>query len=156
MRKLDKKDLLILGYLQDNGRYSYSQIAKMLKVSEGTVRSRINQMLKDRVFEFVIHTNPNKIGLNVQAIIGISTKLGKHEEIAAQLKEFPQVRFVGAFSGTHDLIIQAYFKSNEELMDFANKKLASIEGIESEEINVELKQYKDTFSYVPENDDTVI
>ncbi|WP_280770931.1 Lrp/AsnC family transcriptional regulator [Salipaludibacillus daqingensis] len=149
MGKLDQKDLAILNYLQENGRCSYTEIARLLNVSEGTVRTRINRMLKDDVFEFVIHTNPNKIGLNVQAIIGITTKLGKHEEIAEELRSYSEVRFVGAFSGTHDIIIQAYFKNNEELMDFVNKKLAQIDGIESEEVNVELKQYKDSFSYIP-------
>ncbi|WP_416150512.1 Lrp/AsnC family transcriptional regulator [Salipaludibacillus sp. HK11] len=149
MTKLDEKDLSILSYLQENGKYSYTEIAKLLKVSEGTVRTRINRMLKENVFEFVIHTNPNKIGLDVQAIIGISTKLGKHEEIASELRTYSEVRFVGAFSGTHDIIIQAYFKNNEELMNFVNRKLANIDGIESEEVNVELKQYKDSFSYVP-------
>ncbi|MFB5663538.1 Lrp/AsnC family transcriptional regulator [Alteribacillus sp. HJP-4] len=148
MDHLDKTDLLILGYLQENGKRSYSEIARYLEVSEGTVRTRINKMLNNGVFEFIIHTNPNKVGLEVQAIIGFSTKLGEQEEIARSLQRFSEVRFVGAFSGRHDLIIQAYFKSNEDLVNFVNKELAQIDGILSADVNVELKQYKDSFSYV--------
>lgn len=148
MSKIDEMDYTILSFLQEDGKKSYTEIAKELKVSEGTVRTRINRMLKDNVFEFIIHMNPNKIGLNVQVIIGISTKLGYQESIARELNRFSEVRFVGAFSGQHDLIMQAYFKNNDDLVHFVNKELAKIEGIISADVNIELKQYKDSFSYI--------
>ncbi|MBB6450611.1 Lrp/AsnC family transcriptional regulator for asnA, asnC and gidA [Geomicrobium halophilum] len=146
--ELDKTDFKILAKLQDNGKSSYSEIARVINVSEGTVRARINKMLKEEVFEFIIHMNPNKIGLHVQAIIGLETKLGLQDHIACQLKTHQSVRFIGAFSGKHDLIIQGYFRDNEELVSFVNEQLAKIEGIISVDVNVELKQYKDTFSYI--------
>ncbi|WP_332695481.1 Lrp/AsnC family transcriptional regulator [Halalkalibacter lacteus] len=150
MGKLDEMDMEILGFLQENGKRSYTEIAKLLKVSEGTIRTRINRMLKDGVFEFIIHMDPNKIGLNVQVIIGISTKLGQQEQIARTLNQFQEVRFVGAFSGRHDLILQAYFKNNDDLVDFVNKDLAKMDGIISVDVSIELKQYKDCFSYIIE------
>ncbi|KHF39605.1 Lrp/AsnC family transcriptional regulator [Halalkalibacter okhensis] len=148
MNKLDEIDFSILGYLQENGKRSYTEIAKLLSVSEGTVRTRINRMLKDGVFEFIIHMDPNKIGLNVQVIIGISTKLGLQEQIARTLNQFQEVRFVGAFSGRHDLILQAYFKNNDDLVHFVNKELANMDGVISVDVSIELKQYKDSFSYI--------
>ncbi|MFC0469964.1 Lrp/AsnC family transcriptional regulator [Halalkalibacter kiskunsagensis] len=150
MGKLDVMDMAILGFLQENGKRSYTEIAKLLDVSEGTIRTRINRMLKDGVFEFIIHMDPNKIGLDVQVIIGISTKLGKQEEIARTLNQFQEVRFVGAFSGRHDLILQAYFKNNDDLVQFVNKDLAKMDGIISVDVSIELKQYKDSFSYIVE------
>ncbi|KMJ55449.1 transcriptional regulator, partial [Bacillus sp. LL01] len=70
------------------------------------------------------------------------------ESIATELNRFSEVRFVGAFSGQHDLIMQAYFKNNDDLVHFVNKELAKIEGIISADVNIELKQYKDSFSYI--------
>lgn len=148
MKKIDRLDIGIIQLLQEDGRRSYSDMAARLKVSEGTIRARINRMLKDDVFEFIIHTNPVKVGLQVQAIIGLSTKLGEQENVADQLGQFPEVRFIGAFSGQHDLIIQAYFRSNEDLVSFVNHTLSKIEGIISADVSLELKQYKDSFSYV--------
>ena len=146
--ELDQKDFKILSMLQDNGKCSYSKIARDIGVSEGTVRGRINKMLKNDVFEFIIHTNPYKIGLHVQAIIGLETRVGYHDAIACQLEPHRSVRFIGAFSGRHDLIIQAFFRNNEELVSFVDQTLSEVEGIISVDVNVELKQYKDTFSYV--------
>lgn len=44
MGKLDKLDFLILEYFQQDGKCTYSQIARKLGVSEGTVRKRATKM----------------------------------------------------------------------------------------------------------------
>ncbi|RXT14036.1 Lrp/AsnC family transcriptional regulator [Ammoniphilus sp. CFH 90114] len=152
MKKLDRLDFEILQLLQEDGRRSYTEMAQLLEVSEGTIRARINKMQEEEVFEFIIHTNPNKVGLNVQAIIGIKTQLGLQERVAVQLRDFPSVRFIGAFSGRNDLIIQAYFRSNDELVLFVNHDLSKIEGIISADVSIELKQYKDSFSFIRPDD----
>lgn len=144
---LDQTDFAIMNYLKQNARESYSTIARLLNVSEGTVRSRVNKMLGNDVFEYVIHTDPKKVGLDVQAIFGINTRLGMQDEVAKRLQTFDAVRFVGAFSGAHDLMIQAYFPENNDLIAFINKDLAAMDGISDVDVNVELKQYKDSFTY---------
>lgn len=144
---LDQTDLSVMDYLKQNARESYSTISRLLNVSEGTVRSRVNKMLQNDVFEYVIHTDPKKIGLEVQAIFGISTRLGKQDAVAQELKKFDAVRFVGAFSGAHDLMIQAYFSENNDLIAFINTDLAAMDGILDVDVNVEIKQYKDSFTY---------
>lgn len=148
VRKLDLLDFQILKIIQEDARKSYTEMGHLLGVSEGTVRSRINRMIEDKIFHFIVHTDPIKVGLNVQAIIGMSTRLGYQEKVAEELGKLRAVRFIGAFSGRNDLIIQAYFRSNEDLVTFVNKDLANVEGIVSAEVSIELKQYKDSFSYV--------
>lgn len=148
LMKIDDTDLRILQLLQEDGRRPYTDIAKQLGISEGKVRFRINKMIENQVFEFIIHTNPNKIGLNVQAIIGIITELGYREEVAKVLTQYKEVRFVGAFSGVYDIIIQAYFSNNEQLVDFTDKHLSQIEGVKKIDIFLELKDYKDSFSFI--------
>lgn len=117
-------------------------------MSEGTVRARVNRMLECGVFEFIIHIDPNKIGLHTQAIISLQTQMGFQEDVARELLKCPEVRFVAAFSGAFDLILQAYFASNKELVEFINGKLSRMEGILKAEVSLELKHYKDTFSFV--------
>jgi len=149
MRKLDHVDKQILQILQEDGRRPYTEIAQQLGLSEGTIRSRL---LQDGVFQFVIHPDPEKLGLHVQAIIGLTTKLGWQNSVAEELSKFPEVRFVGAFSGKHDLIIQACFHNNEELITFVNERLSQIEGIAAADVSLELKQYKDSFSFVRDDE----
>lgn len=146
--QLDQLDFDILRFLQQDGRLPFTEIAKHLKVSEGTIRSRVNRMQSEGIFEFIIHINPDKVGLQSKAIIGLSIVMGMQEEVARELLKYPEVRFVAAFSGAFDLIIQTYFKSNTDLVDFMNTTLSKIEGIQKAEVSLELKQYKDTFNYV--------
>lgn len=147
--QLDQLDMEILRALQREGRTPFTEIAKQQKVSEGTIRSRVNRMLSEGVFEFIIHIDPDRVGLHTKAIISLSTQMGKQEDVARELLKHQEVRFVAAFSGAFDLIIQAYFKSNSDLVDFINGPMSQIEGITRAEISLELKQYKDSFNYVP-------
>lgn len=150
MRKIDHVDRQILQILQGDGRTPYTEIAQQLGISEGTVRSRISRLLQEGVFEFVIHVNPEKLGLNVQACIGLTTKLGMQNHVAEALSKLTEVRFVGAFSGKHDIIIQVCFHDNDELIMFVNERLSQIDGIVAADVSLELKQFKDSFSYVGE------
>lgn len=152
MKKIDQIDKQILQILLVDGRTPYTEIAHQLGLSEGTIRSRIAKLLQDEVFEFVIHVNPEKLGLQVQAIIGLTTKLGMQKNVAEELSVLPEVRFVGAFSGKHDLMIQACFHDNDELIFFVNERLSRIEGIAAADVSLELKQYKDSFSYVRDDE----
>lgn len=152
MRKIDHVDKQILQILHEDGRIPYTEIANQLGLSEGTIRSRISRLLQDGVFEFVIHPNPEKLGLHVQAIIGLMTKLGMQKHVAEQLCKFSEVRFVGAFSGKHDLIIQVLFRDNDELITFVNERLSQIEGIAAADVSLELKEYKDSFSFVRDDE----
>jgi Lrp/AsnC family transcriptional regulator for asnA, asnC and gidA len=147
VRKLDKLDKEIIRMLQEDARYSYTSIAQKLDVSEGTIRGRVNKMLEEHIFEFVAYVDPKKVGLHVMAIISICTHMGYQEEVAQKLSQLNEVRFVGAFSGPQDLIIQACFPSNEKLVTFVNQKLSNIAGISSVSVSIELKQYKDSFAY---------
>ncbi|WYP25841.1 Lrp/AsnC family transcriptional regulator [Alkalihalobacillus sp. FSL W8-0930] len=148
MEKIDAVDRAILMHLQTNGKSAFTRIASSLQVSEGTVRMRVKKMLEKKYFQFMIHMDPASVGLEVQVIIWVKTQLGQQDQVAEELSNLPEVRFTAAFSGQYDLIVQAYFRNKEELIQFVNKKLASISGIITSDLSIELKQYKDSFSYI--------
>lgn len=152
MKKIDQVDRQILQILHSDGRTPYTEIAQQLGLSEGTIRARITRLLQEGVFEFVIHTNPEKLDVHVQAIISLTTKLGMQKQVAQQLGEFSEVSFIGAFSGKHDLMIRAWFYDNEELITFVNERLSQIEGIVAAEVSVELKRYKDCLPFVRDDE----
>ncbi|GAE36963.1 Lrp/AsnC family transcriptional regulator [Halalkalibacter akibai] len=145
MSKLDQVDVEILNYLKEHGKRPYTEIAKSLRVSEGTIRSRVKRMLMDEVFEFKIQVNPTKVDLCVQALIGASVKLGKQDETAMKLLQFKEVTYVGSVLGNHQLLIKASFHSNEELGNFINQQIPAIDDITSIDVYVELKQFSENY-----------
>ncbi|MDD5254339.1 MAG: AsnC family transcriptional regulator [Candidatus Nanoarchaeia archaeon] len=63
--KLDLKNIKILNILNENARYSNSQIAKKVKLSKPAVEYRINRLEKNNViFEYYTILNFTKLGLS--------------------------------------------------------------------------------------------
>ena len=56
--EIDATDLAIIQILQDDGRTSFTSIAKQLNISEGAVRNRVSQLTDSRVLKVIGVANP--------------------------------------------------------------------------------------------------
>ncbi len=64
--EVDASDMEIVKMLEEDARTSFRDIAKKLKVSEGTVYNRVKRMEENRVIKgFSVRTNPMKLGKEV-------------------------------------------------------------------------------------------
>lgn len=144
-QKPDAVDQHILSILEGNGRATNREIAEAVGVSEGTVRNRIERLIKDDVLRIVGVTNPARLGLNTAAVISISGELARITSIAEVIAGAPGVVYVGYTTGTADIIVLAFFPSNDELTDFMTKTLAAIPGILKAETNIILKPVHSLF-----------
>jgi Lrp/AsnC family transcriptional regulator for asnA, asnC and gidA len=144
-QKPDAVDQHILSILENNGRATNREIAESVGVSEGTVRNRIERLIKDDVLRIVGVTNPARLGLNTAAVIAISAELSRINEIAEEIAAAPGVVYVGYTTGHADIIVLAFFPNNDELTDFMTKTLAAIPGITKAETNIILKPVRSLF-----------
>lgn len=148
-QKPDAVDQHILSILEQNGRATNREIAESVGVSEGTVRNRIERLIKDDVLRIVGVTNPARLGLNTAAVISISGELSRITEIAEAIAEADGVVYVGYTTGNADIIALAFFASNDELTDFMTQTLAGIPGILKAETNIILKPVRSMFPSSP-------
>ena len=125
-QKPDSVDQHILSILEHNGRATNREIAEAVGVSEGTVRNRIERLIRDDVLRIVGVTNPARLGLNTAAVISISGELSRITDIAEQIASADGVVYVGYTTGAADIIALAFFVSNDELTDFMTQTLAGI------------------------------
>ncbi len=144
-QKPDAVDQHILSILEDNGRATNREIAEAVGVSEGTVRNRIERLIRDDVLRIVGVTNPAKLGLNTAAVISISGELSRITEIAELVSAAQGVVYVGYTTGNADIIVLAFFPSNDDLTDFMTQTLAAIPGILKAETNIILKPVRSLF-----------
>lgn len=144
-QKPDAVDQHILSILEENGRATNREIAETVGVSEGTVRNRIERLIRDDVLRIVGVTNPAKLGLNTAAVISISGELSRITDIAERIAPSPGVVYVGYTTGNADIIVLAFFPSNDELTDFMTQTLAAIPGIVKAETNIILKPVRSLF-----------
>ncbi len=133
MTNFDATDRAIVDILQNDGRLSYTKIAEQIGVSETTVRRRLAKMEEEDSVRVVAVANPFKLGISVIAIIGLQVDKSRLKEIEQVLVNVPEVRFLGITLGGFDIIFEAWFRSNEELLEFMADTLGRISGIQRSE-----------------------
>jgi len=128
--EIDELDLKILKLLQEDGRLPFMDIAQKLKLSESTIRKRI-QSLKERgvIKRFTVEIDPAKIGLNTVAIVGVDVDPPKLLEVAQKLCEFKEIRCVATSTGDHMIMTEIWTKDGRELTRLISEKIGPIEGV---------------------------
>ena len=142
---VDEMDRRIIRLLQQDGRKSNTEIARELGVTETTVRKRIGQLLNEGLMNIVAVPTPEAVGRSLSAIIGVSVDLTAMHAVGDAIRAYPEVRYVGMSAGRYDLIVEAFFSSQEQLLDFITEKLGVLHGVSDIETSVILKVVK--FSY---------
>ncbi len=146
---MDDIDHTILQFLQQDGRTAFTEIAQKLQISEGTVRNRVSRMTEDGVLRIVGVVDPQKLGLTVSAVVGVSIQGGNIDQAGTEIATFSEVSDVIMVSGEFDLILLVYCRDREHLTEFLNQKLRPIQGISHTQTFVVLSTFKTTSNMRP-------
>ncbi|MCM3129438.1 MULTISPECIES: Lrp/AsnC family transcriptional regulator [unclassified Paenibacillus] len=145
---LDDLDRGIVGFLQENARIPFTQIAKELNVTEKTVRLRVQQMQDEGVLSLVGIVNPVKAGIRSETLIFIAVENQMMEEVTEAIHEMPEVRLMLLISGEYQLMLQVFTKDTDEFSEFLMKKLNKVKGITRTNVIMELKVLKSKLKFV--------
>jgi len=127
---IDEKDLAIIRFLQEDSSTPFTEIARRLKVSESTIRKRVEKLRKDGVIKkFTIIVEPSKIGLNTVAIVGIDVDPQKLLEVADKLCKIPETRYVATSTGDHMIMTEIWTRDGKELTKVISEKIGTIDGV---------------------------
>lgn len=145
--RVDEMDRKIIGYLQRNGRWPYSEIAAALGVTERSIRRRVLELREANVLRIVGVTNPFKVGMNTIAVVALQVEQDRLEDVVEQISAHRQVRYVALASGVYDIIFEVILQSNQELFRFLVENLTAIPGIlrtdTSLVLNISKLEYED-------------
>ena len=139
---MDKLDYKIVSMLKQDGRLSNANVARVLKVSEGTVRRRLKRMTNENIIRIFAVPNPESIGLHSEALIGIQVDPDKMEIIANKVSQLKQATWVAHTTGTYDIFLWAAVESTEELGKFIRGPIGTIPGVRRTETFVNLRVVK--------------
>lgn len=139
---MDHIDRKIIGLLQKDGRMPFTDIAKTLGVSEGTVRNRVTRLIEERVLQIIGMIDPNRMGYEAPAMIGVSVQPPLLEKVARTIADFPEVSYLIMVSGEFDLFIEVLCKDRDHLASFLNSKLLRVPGISRTQTFITLRTYK--------------
>jgi len=145
---MDQLDFQIVIELQENSRRSNRQIARVLGVSETTVRRRINNLIRSKTIKLTAIPDPVKLGYPTYAFFHLKVDLSKINSVAEALANYPEVLLVSSCSGTSQLVVSAILRSPSELADFITKELGKIPGIIRTETIMHLQFIKRTLGWI--------
>ncbi|MCJ7536468.1 MAG: Lrp/AsnC family transcriptional regulator [Anaerolineales bacterium] len=151
---MDQIDLDIISYLQSNGRMAFTDIAKALEISEGTVRNRVARLMEERVLQIVGMVDPYRLGYDAPAVISISVQPAMLNKVAKTISKFPEVSYLIMVSGDYDLLVEVLCKDRDHLASFLNEQLLLVPGITNTQTSMVLHTYKMSYGALPsiEND----
>lgn len=145
--KVDEVDNKIIAALRQDGRKSNVELGREIGVSEGTIRKRVARLIQDGIMQVIAVANPQKLGYQIEVMIGIHAEIDKVKEISERLSVMEEVRTVSISSGVYDLLMVALFRSNDELLDFLMNRLSTIPGIKKTETSYLLRTLKRTYDW---------
>lgn len=139
---LDDLDFKILSCLQKDGRMSLTVMAKILGVSIGTIRTRLNKLLEDGTVNIIGRVNPDKVGFHCYAHIAVYIRPATlKEKVALKISKLAEVSFLAMTSGDYDLEVDVMCRDNDHLINFV-ENISKIEGVNQTKTTIYFKVYK--------------
>ena len=139
---MDELDLDIMACLQKDGRKRFTEIAKELDVTEGTIRNRVTKLINDKVIQIVGLIDPHRVGYDAPAIIGISIQPPHLDEAAAVIASLPEVSYLIMVSGEFDLMVEVLCQNRQHLATFIRDELQNVAGVYRTQTFMILHTYK--------------
>ncbi|MEM9777548.1 MAG: Lrp/AsnC family transcriptional regulator [Chloroflexota bacterium] len=139
---LDKIDLGILSHLQIDGRKSYTDIARSLGVTEGTVRKRAAKLVEEDMIRIIGLVDPHKVGFEAPAIIQVTVSPPNLDQAAQTIKSFAEVSYLLMVSGEYDLMVEVRCRDRAHLATFIRDKLQQVNGVQKTVSTLVLHTYK--------------
>ena len=143
---LDATAKRIIELLQDDGRLSYSAIAKEVGLSEAAVRHRVQKLIDHGVMQVVAVTDPLQMGFARQAMVGIKVS-GNVREVAAELATMDQLDYIVITTGRFDILAEVVAESDDELLDVVATQINALTQVVTTETFVYLRLEKQTYAW---------
>ena len=145
---IDKLDQEIIFELQKNARESYSKLARVLNVSEGTIRYRIRNIVGKDITKVVVLPNVWKLGYGFIGITAIQIRMEDLRKITENLSSNAHVCYLAWVTGRYDLMAIFICRSPQEFASIVEKEIATIPGILKLETFVQLDILKGGWGFI--------
>ena len=141
--ELDERDKKIIELLLKNSRMNYSEIAKILGISDTAVRKRVRNMEKNGIIRgYTVSVEPHSMGYKCVAILGIDTESEKFYHVANTLKDMEEVKCVDMASGENMIVVEIWARDGEQLAKIISEDIGKIDGVKKVKSSIVLQKLK--------------
>ncbi|MCK2037484.1 Lrp/AsnC family transcriptional regulator [Microbacterium sp. SSW1-49] len=143
---LDEVSKTIIELLQEDGRRSYSDIGRVVGLSEAAVRQRVQRLTESGIMQIVAVTDPMQLGFHRQAMIGIRVS-GDARRVAEAVAAIEAIDYVVITVGAFDVLAEVVCEDDEDLLSLINDVIRPIEGVLSTETFIYAKLQKQLYNW---------
>jgi Lrp/AsnC family leucine-responsive transcriptional regulator len=120
---LDRRDLAILGVLQDDARATYAEIGKKVGLSPSSVHQRVRKLEESGVIRgYRAEVDPEALGLYVTSFVAAMPLDPKQpDDLPDRLREFPEVEACYSVAGEANYVLKVRTSTTEALEDLLRK-----------------------------------
>ncbi len=139
--ELDQVDFKILNILIQDATLPYTEIAKKVFVSDGTVHVRMKKLRDLGVIQQAqLHVDYAKLGWDIEAFLGIYLeKSSQYDQVVSQLKDIPELVSLNYTTGAYSMFAKIICKDTKHLRNVLHDKVQPIVGIQRTETLISLE-----------------
>lgn len=140
--QIDKVDIEILSILMEDSTIPYTEVAKKVLVSPGTIHVRMNKLKEHGLVEgSTLLVNTSKLGLDVTVFIGVFLEKGSvYKDVVKKLAYIPEVVEAHYTTGQYSIFLKVVCRNTQHLRDVLNEKIQGINGINGTETIISLEE----------------
>lgn len=112
--RIDELDIQLLDLLQTDARMPFVKLAEALGVSDTTVRTRIDRLVRLIGVKFVVDVDPADLGL-LYLYLAARVQGATMTRAIERLSLLPEIVFLGRTTGGYDLICEVVCRDNDDL-----------------------------------------
>jgi len=140
--EIDNLDVQILSILMKNATTPYTEIAKDLIVSGGTIHVRMKKLEEMGVIRGAsLEVNPQKLGYDVTAFLGIFLEKGsQYNDAVKQLQNVKEIVELHYTTGSWSIFAKIVCHDTTHLREVLNEQIQSVPGIQRTETFISLEE----------------
>src|SRR5690606_11217269 len=139
---LDNLDIQILSILMNDASIPYTEIAKKLIVSGGTIHVRMKKMEELGIIKGSnLIINPQKVGFDITAFLGIyHEKSSQDNKAVEQLKQVKEVVELHSCTGRYSMFAKSISRDTAHLRKVLIEDIQAVKGIQRTETIISLEE----------------
>ncbi len=140
--EIDNVDLAILNILTRDAKKAYTDVARKVHVSGGTVHVRMNKMEEAGIVNgSTLILDFAKLGYGLTAFLGIYlSKSSLYDEVFIKLKDIKEIVSLHYTTGNYSMFIKLLCQDTGHLKDILHDKIQKIDGIVRTETIISLEE----------------
>ncbi len=140
--EIDKLDKQILTMLMQDVTRPYTDIAKELNVSGGTIHVRMKKLNEMGVIKgSQLLVNPTAVGYDICAFIGVFLEKGsEYNDAVQQMQQIPEIVELHYTTGSYSMFAKIICRDTNHLRETLNEKMQTIAGVQRTETFISLEE----------------